>query len=548
MNSTKTLDGRTFARMLAGGADNIRANEEYINDLNVFPVPDGDTGSNMCCTMDKGLADIGGLEPATPLGRVASAFASGTVLGARGNSGVILSQFFRGFANALSGLETAGVAELAGAFESGVKQAYAAVVNPTEGTILTVFREASEAVSKQIESIETIEQLLEIHVLQADDTLKRTTEMLPILAKAGVIDSGGAGYCYIARGMKQALENPAFKPSQHQQNAGKPSGADINLDAFTRDSELQFGYCTELLLRLQSAKVDVERFDPQVILDYLQSIGGDSIVCFKDGDVIKIHVHTPDPGLVLQQCRKYGEFLTVKIENMALQHQEVLMKKALKKNIAVIAVAPGEGIAEVFRGQGADITLGDNPSTGDFVNAISSIDAENYLILPDDANVMMAARQASEMVKGANVFVVPTKTVQEGFSALSIYTPDVPSTEGLVADMTDAASNVTSAQIACATRDAVLDGLQVKKGDFIAMYRKDHIVSARKSMFEALSDLLDDIDGIEDMEILTLFWGNGVTQADSQKAFEIIKRRFPDLQVDTYCGGQEVYCFYLGFE
>ncbi len=549
---TKRLDGRTFVRMLAGGAGNISAHSAEIDELNVFPVPDGDTGSNMTSTMAKGADRFSRLSDEPSLNEVAHNFASGTVLGARGNSGVILSQIFKGIDIGLVANKDASAMELANAYQRGVERSYAAVANPTEGTILTVFREATEYAASRVTEDSDIEDFYRYHIERAKDTLSRTKEMLPVLAEADVIDSGGAGYVAIAEGMYHALSDQDYVPEKVE--PVRYGAKEIDLDAFGRDSVLEFGYCTELLIRLQTSKVDVDGFDTKVILDFLEAHGGDSIVCFKEGDVVKLHVHTVNPGEVLTECRKYGEFLAVKIENMSLQHDEILVKgkaeekEASVKRLAVIAMAPGAGIAETFMGLGADVTVGDNPSTGDFLDALNSIQADNYLILPNDRNVIMAANQAAEMAEEAVVHVVPTRSVQEGYGVLSILTPDVTDIDSLLSDLKAEADNVTSASVALATRDADISGQHVHKGDFIALFSKDSIISDRNDKVQALIDLLKSIDGMDDMEIATIFCGKDVTEDEVARAREAVESGWPDLQVDFLDGGQEIYCFLVGLE
>lgn len=556
MNTMK-LDGPTFARMLAGGAGNLGANSDEIDELNVFPVPDGDTGSNMTSTVNKGMSRIKEAATQNSLSDVSSLFAKGTVIGARGNSGVILSQIFKGIDEGLSGKSDATAEDLVKAYESGVKTSYSAVVNPTEGTILTVFREATEAAAKKINEYSSVEDFFKVHLQQAKETLSHTKEMLAVLAEADVIDSGGAGYVAIAEGMYKALVDPSYNPAAKEVPMA-PGVANIDINAFTRDSVLKFGYCTELLIRLQSSKVDVDTFSTDVILNYLSSIGGESVVCFKDDDIVKIHVHTMNPGSVLNECRKYGEFLTVKIENMALQHEETLIKsskkepakKKKKKHLTVVAMAQGPAIGEKFKELGADLIVPENPSTGDFLKAMNEVESDNYIVIPNDGNVIMAARQAAQIKEndGCKVYVVPTKSAMEGYGALSIMTPDVPDIQALADDLEQEASNITSAFVALATRDAEISGHQVHKGDYIAMYSKDRIVSDRSDKVSALIDLLQSVEDIDDMEILTIFCGKDVTEEEAQSAREEIEKRWGDLQLDILSGGQDVYCFIVGLE
>ena len=546
MNTYK-LDGQTYARMLHGGAGNIRANSDRIDDLNVFPVPDGDTGSNMTNTMDRGTERLAGLSDNPDISEVSRAFSSGTVLGARGNSGVILSQIFKGIDMGLAGLETATAQDLAKAFKSGVKQSYSAVAKPVEGTILTVFREAVEYANANIGADSSVEDYLRLHIEQARDTLARTKEMLPVLAQADVIDSGGAGYLAIAEGMYMALTDENYVPQAASETSSAPAQKSVDISAFTRDSVLEFGYCTELLIRLQSAKVDVETFDTSVILDFLKSHGGDSIVCFKEDDVVKIHVHTMDPGAVLTHCRLYGEYLTIKIENMALQHEEII-RRPKKKRLAVAAVSIGDGLSDAFRELGADIIIGENPSTGDFVEAMKEVEAENYIILPNDGNVVMAARQAAEMTTDAKVYVVPTRSPQEGYAALSIMTPDAEDIEALADDLAAEAQNVTSVSVALATRDAEISGQKIKSGDYIAMYSKERIVADCADRFSALEKLLESVDGIEDMEIMNVICGEDVSEDEQEKAQELIGERYPDIEAIFIRGEQKIYSFMIGLE
>ncbi len=353
--SIKTLNGETFLSLLKAAARNLQANCQIVNDLNVFPVPDGDTGDNMLKTFQ------GGLESAIKktgnnIGEVAKTFSQGALLGARGNSGVILSQFYKGFEEGLNLKEEVSATELNDAYKSGVEKAYHAVVKPVEGTILTVFKQAGEYASSLINSDSSIEDFYKAYLDGINKVLPKTKEMLSVLKEADVIDSGGAGYLYIVEGMYKVLLDPSYTDSSDVP-ALKNKAQEVDIDAFTRDSVLDFGYCTECLLRLQSAKVNPDTFEIKPILDYLDLIGGDSVVCYKEGDVVKLHVHTPDPGKVLNELRKYGEFLTVKIENMALQHHKIIKsekKKSPRKKLGIVAVANGDGRKRLYREMGAD--------------------------------------------------------------------------------------------------------------------------------------------------------------------------------------------------
>ena len=548
--ATTILDGRTLARMFAGGLKNIRIHKTEIDDLNVFPVPDGDTGSNMTMTIENGVNAITSAAP-QDVGKLMEVFAQAAMLGARGNSGVILSQIFKGIQKGLSSYQTVTVAQFAAAYKSGVEQSYRAVVKPVEGTILTVFREATEAAAKSCSGDCSFETFFTSHIAQAKETLSRTKEMLPALREADVIDSGGAGYVAIAEGMYNALLDEHYvEESDSAPSEIKKQQIDIN--GFTRDSVLQFGYCTEFLLRLQSSKVDVDNFDINRILDFLKAENGQSVVAYKDGDIIKVHVHTMNPGNVLNECRKYGEFLTVKIENMALQHEETTrVKQAQKKRLAVVAVSSGDGISQLFTSLGADAIVSggqtQNPSSGDFINAFSTLNAETILVLPDNSNVLLTAQQAAKMYDRANVRVIPTKTMQQGFCALSLITPAFTDIDSLINDITEAIRDVTSGSVALAVRDAKVEGREIHKGDWLGMI-DDDIVAVAVDKVSALLAMIEKIDGIKDKELFTLFCGDDVSQDESTKALSLIKEQYPDIECTKYDGGQEVYSFLLAAE
>lgn len=549
---TKSLDGSTFAEMLLCGAMNIKANSAAIDDLNVFPVPDGDTGSNMCKTLENGIQNITDPEGMT-IGEVADAFARGTLLGARGNSGVILSQIFKGIQTGLDGYEKVDAASLAKAYQEGIKQSYSAVSNPVEGTILTVFREGTEYASRMISPESSIEDFYRFHLEKARDTLSHTKEMLPALREADVIDSGGAGYVCIAEGMLEALSSgkPVEKILLSQPAA--PAAPKTDFSAFSRDSLLQFGYCTELLLRLQSSKVDVDNFHIGRITDFLDSVGGQSVVAVKDQDIVKIHVHTMNPGIILNECQKYGEFLTVKVENMALQHEETLkLKNIQRKKCAVVAVSNGKGLSDVFRSLGADAIVDggqtSNPSAGDFINAFSSIDAQNIIVFPNNSNILLTAEQAARLYDRAVVHVVHTRSMQQGYSAMSVLTPSFDDIGALISDLQEAADNVVSGEVAKAVRDAQIGGTDVRQGDYIAFFGKDEIIADEPDKLTALMDMLKAIEDIGDKEILTLFFGLDVSPEEAEEATARIGEEYPDLQLDVFNGQQEVYSFMVGIE
>lgn len=416
----KKIDGELYSQLITAGAANLSIHEEEVNNLNVFPIPDGDTGSNMLLTMNGGKNAI--IQEAN-ISKAAQVIASGMLLGARGNSGVILSQFFDGISSGFADLTTADVAQFGIACREGVKHAYEAVMTPVEGTILTVVKDATEyACSIKADSIL---DFIENFIAEAKLSLERTPNLLPVLKKAGVVDSGGAGLIYIMEGMKQFLKGETISTankedltkSQHGGNFGSQAKG-IDLNKFTSDSILEFGYCTELLLRLQNAKCDVENFSVETIKEYLGTIG-DSIVAFKTGSIIKIHVHTKTPGKVFDFCQQYGEFLTVKVENMSLQHNNLDEDEFAKpkkdntkdaKKYGVVAVASGSGIQQMFREHGADVVINGgqsmNPSAEDFIKAFKEANAETIFVFPNNGNVILAAKQAAKLFQEAQIEVI----------------------------------------------------------------------------------------------------------------------------------------------
>ena len=543
-----TLDDLTFVAMIQNGAKAISKNCKKINDLNVFPVPDGDTGSNMTQTFNTGAENLD-KDAAGNLGETAEKLAKKLLLGARGNSGVILSQIFKGIQKGLAGKKAVNALELAEAYKAGVETSYKAVVNPVEGTILTVFRVATEYAYGKMTEASTIEDFYQAHVEGCREILPKTTDMLPALKEAGVIDSGGAGYLCIAEGMYKALlgEEETFEP-----DAETPAAAPkVDISAFTRDSILQFGYCTECLLRLQTSKVDVDHFDINLILDFLEKEGGESVVAYKEDDIVKIHVHTKNPGNVLTELRKYGEFLTVKIENMALQHEEILKTKAPeKKKVAIVAVANGQGLKSLFLQAGADEIVDGgqtgNPSAGDFINAFSKINAEHIIVLPNNKNIILTASQAGDLYTRAKVHVISTKTLQEGYSALAVMTPsdDIDAT---IEDLKNAADGVTSGEVALAVRNANLKDVVVSKGEYLALLNGD-VVASSPDKETALKEILKAIPDMDDKELMTVFYGKDIDEETADELKAQLEDEYPDFEI-TFCnGGQDIYSYLLSVE
>ncbi len=543
------LDGQMFSSMLICGAKNLKDNSEKINDLNVFPVPDGDTGTNMTLTMEGGLASSVGEEKGG-IGDFADSFSNGALLGARGNSGVILSQIFAGISAALAGKESVSPIDLCDAYESGIKRSYSAVQNPTEGTILTVFRESVEYVRENLSRIKTVDDFYKYHIEAAKRSLARTKEILPVLAEADVVDSGGAGYLCIAMGMYAALtgemKNVTYEPFETEGNKKA-----VNIDVFTRDSLLEFGYCTELLLRLMSAKVDPESFDEKIITDELTRLGGESIVAFKTGDVVKLHVHTFTPSDVLAVCQRYGEFLTVKIENMSLEHSEREKQNKKPKPYSIVAVANGEGICSLFESLGAEIIIHggqtQNPSAEEFVRAFDRCMGEKIIVLPNNKNILLAATQASELWSYKPVYIVPTRNIPEGYSALSVITPGITDTEAVVESAANAAHGVVSAQITRAVRDVTINGREIKLGEYIAI-SDGSITAVSETAEDALLTMLEGVEDLDLMEIITLFVGSSVTDDARVLITERLEELYPDIKITVYDGGQDVYDYLVAVE
>ena len=553
MENIKILDGKLLKQMLLGGADGIRAHIEEINELNVFPVPDGDTGTNMSLTVESGVSKLDELDDAA-LCDVAEGFSKGSLFGARGNSGVILSQFFAGVCDSLSHKDSANATDLSGAYLEGVKRAYSAVANPVEGTILTVFRESAEYADSRINSDSSIIDYLKLIIKEAERSLERTREMLPALTEADVVDSGGAGYLCIAKGMYDALMN-GNKPSESRNQAQEKH--EVNYDLFTSDSILEYGYCTECLVRLQNAKCVPEAFSEKDFVRELEALGCNSIVAIRNGDVLKVHAHTETPSDILILCQKYGEFLNVKIENMSLQHSERMneakapAKKPPHKRYGVVTVATGDGLQSLFETLGADVVINGgqtgNPAAEEFLAAFEGLNVEHILVFPNNSNILLTARQAAELWKKGNVTVIPTKTLPQGYAALSVFNSAAENIDEQVADILAAKDGVRSGELTMAIRDTTVGGIDIKCGEYIGIL-DGNIVTSLTDPVEALCDMIAKIDDIDERELITLFVGADVSEEDRVKMTETIEERFEDLALEVYMGGQEIYDYLISVE
>lgn len=552
------LNGVQFKELVINGAKNLRQNIDEVDSLNVFPVPDGDTGTNMSRTIEGGINAVIKSEEKN-LGLLGKDLSKGMLMGARGNSGVILSQIFRGICRGFDGKEEVNAVELAEAYKVGIKQAYGAVVTPVEGTILTVFREATEAAAKAVNKDSTINEFYEAHLKQAAISLKKTIDLLPVLKEAGVIDSGGAGYVYIVKGMVKFLDGEKIEQELSTTESSDTSAAPIDFSAFGADDVLQFGYCTEFIMRLQNSKVDVEKFDVQTVIDDLneEDIAGDSIVALKDGDVVKVHVHTKEPGLVLHKMRKYGEFLTTKIENMALQHNENLTeeehshKKLEHKKYAIVAVAQGEGIKKQFEAFGVDVIVSGNqtmnPSTEDFIRAFKEVDADNIIVFPNNKNIVMAAKQAAQLYKGAKVSIAQSTSIPQCYSALTMLDFSSDDLTLIMGNFNEAIRNVNTVEITTAIRSTKVHGVIIRKNDHMGII-DGKIVFAGKMKNRIVYDTLRKIKDIKDKQVVTIIYGKDTTEDEKVKNMEMLKAKFPYLEFGAIDGGQAVYKYLIAVE
>ncbi len=551
----KTLDGILFTHMINSGASNLKAHAREVNDLNVFPIPDGDTGDNMLMTM---MGGVSGDETTDDLSAAADRVAGGMLLSARGNSGVILSQFFEGMKNGFAGLHTANAVDMCRAFREGVKQAYSSVMTPTEGTILTVIREATDYACEK--NPETPEEFLALFIDEARRSLDRTPELLPVLKKAGVVDSGAAGLIYVVDGMKRAADGEEAEPLSPIEEKAE----ELDLGAFGEDSVLEFGYCTELLLRLQNAKTDVSSFDVGIITDYLKTVG-DSIVTVKNGSIVKLHVHTVKPQKVLDFCQNFGEFLKVKIENMSLQHNNTVTDgeknaggdeakekapKKERKKYGIVAVASGDGLKETFRERGADVIVDGgqcmNPSAEDFISAFDEAAADTIFVFPNNGNVILTAKQAASLYTASDVRVIESRTIGAGYAALSMYDESSDDANGIEAELCEAMEGVITAEISHCVRDATIDEREIKKGDYIGFVGKD-LLSVSKERFDTVIETIEKA-GLSTHDFCILIRGKDAPAEEAEKIEKYVLENYRGKEFYPINGGQDVYDYILIIE
>ena len=544
--SLKQINGIVFKQMVINGANNLANRSKYVDQLNVFPVPDGDTGTNMSMTMTAGAKELVSLEEAS-IGKVAKVLSRGLLMGARGNSGVILSQLFRGFATGLEGKDEADIEDIAKALENGVKTAYKAVMKPIEGTILTVARESAEAAGAKYETVETIVDLYDLVVNEMQISLNRTPELLPVLKEVGVVDSGGQGLLYIFEGFLKAFKGETIVLEAQTEATGESAQTALSSD------EVEFGYCTEFIIRLDEERTP---FKEDVFRGRLEKLGN-SIVVVQDEDIVKVHVHTLTPGDALNLAQKHGEFVKLKIENMTEQHNEIIGQNAPQSEPAkreqaeygIISVVAGEGIKHLFEEQGCHYVIEGgqtmNPSTEDFLKAIDELNAKNIIILPNNSNIIMAANQAAQVTEDVNVVVVPSKTIPQGYTALMMFNEHA-SVEDNTEEMNQAITEVKSGQVTYAVRDTQMNGVDIKENDFIGILDKDIIVSVPER-FESACALVDKMID-EDSEIVTILYGEGVDEDEADELAEYIENKYDDVEVTIFDGQQPVYSYIISVE
>ena len=551
MTAPRELDGVAFAEMINGGAAILSSEADAINDLNVFPIPDGDTGDNMLMTVKGGAGAVKG-EEIPSLSDAAKRVADGMLLGARGNSGVILSQFFDGIAEGFEGLDEADTEAMGKAFACGVEHAYASVLTPTEGTLLTVAKDAAAAASAK--NTETPSEFMEAFIDAAEESLAHTPDLLPVLKEAGVVDAGGAGLIAVAKGMKLALDGEQFEEIK---KADTPA-EEIDYDLFDADSELTFGYCTEVLLRLQNAKTDPATFDTDALVAYLSSIG-DSVVAVKKGTAVKIHVHTKTPEVVFSYLHQDGEFLKLKVENMSLQHSNAEAQKAEEEAVeifaerrpyAAIAVAAGEGIKETFLGMGADAIVDGgqsmNPSTEDFIKAFDRVNADVVVVFPNNGNVILTAKQAAAMYDKSDIRVIESRTLGDGYAALSMLDFSLSDTDAVVEQVSEALEGVTTAEISRCVREVTLGGVHVNVGDYIGFVGKN-ILAADSECLGAACKTADALS-VATHDICIVICGAEATREESDALYAYIHEKAPMAEVFMIDGGQDIYSYIIVVE
>lgn len=560
-----TIDAKLLQKAFLAGASNLEAKKEWINELNVFPVPDGDTGTNMTLTIMSAAKEVAAVEKPT-MKALAKAISSGSLRGARGNSGVILSQLFRGFTKEIKDCQEIDASTLASAMVRATETAYKAVMKPKEGTILTVARGMSEKAAELVEQTNDILELCEKVIAEGDAVLNRTPEMLPVLKQAGVVDSGGQGLMQVLKGCLDGLMGKEVYLSSDEEPtpaASSPAPDKSRIDT----ADITFGYCTEFIINTEKEFTDEDELAFKAYLEEL----GDSIVVVADEDVVKVHVHTNHPGLAFEKALTYGSLSRMKVDNMREEHQERLIKDAQniaakqkaekeakeaaakklepRKPFGFIAVSVGDGLSEIFKGIGADCLIEGgqtmNPSTEDILTAVEQVNAEVIFVLPNNKNIILAAQQAAELAEGKRIIVVPSTTVPQGITALINFMPDLSAQENLE-NMTAEMGRVKTGQVTYAVRTTSIDGMEISEGDIMAIGDKGMLAVEKEIPAAALKAVEAMLD--EESELVTIYYGAEVEEDSAQKLLTKAQEKFPDVEIELQNGGQPVYYYMISVE
>ena len=538
MTNAFTIDGVGFLTLVRGGAASLARDRAEINDLNVFPVPDGDTGDNLYMTIRAGVESA---EDAISIADASAAVAHGMLLGARGNSGVILSRIFHGLSEGFAGRQSADLSDVICAMQNAVKEAYGAVSAPVEGTILTVCRETAEYAANNLREGISVSDGLELLCAAAEKSLARTPELLDVLKSAGVVDSGGAGFLCVLKGMRDAAASGKTALLTAEPTA---DGKLPDFSLFTEDSVLDYGYCTEFLLRLQRSKIDLDRFDLEPFRNELNDLG-DSVVAFCEGSIVKVHIHTFTPWEVLRFAQGYGEFLTMKIENMTIEHngreQQKQAPKKLRKPYGTVAVAMGSGNRDTFLSMGADLIIGDqcaNPSVADFLETFEKVNAETIFVFPGDSNIILTAKQAGQLYGDADIRVIPCKRVGEIYAALAVLDYSADDADAIEKMLVSSLEEVVCGSVSRACKNTEMDGVTVQKNDYIG-YRDSTVISDAPARKDALFRLVEKL-GADDFGVLLLICGADTTEEEAAEVYDVLSKTYRRTEVIMMNGGQPV--------
>ena len=553
--ATTTIDAEVLKKLFLAGAANLEAKKEWINDLNVFPVPDGDTGTNMTLTIMSAAKEVNSLAAPT-MQTLSKAISGGSLRGARGNSGVILSQLLRGFTKVVRDYDELDSIIISTAFQKAVETAYKAVMKPKEGTILTVARGMADKILDLSTEIDDLEELLDKVIKYGDEVLEHTPDLLPVLKQAGVVDSGGQGLMQIMKGAYDALMGKEINYEAVASQGGPSGSSEVSAQGL-EEKEIKFGYCTEFIVMLEKPYDAAKEAEFKA---YLESIG-DSIVLVSDGEIVKVHVHTNHPGLAFEKGLTFGSLTRMKVDNMREEHQERVIANAEKaakeqakkdepkKKYGFISVSAGEGLSEIFKSLGVDYIIEGgqtmNPSTEDMLNAIDKVNAENVFIFPNNSNIILAANQAQSIVEDKNIIVIPTKTIPQGISALIAYSEEASPDENTGA-MTEEIANIKSGSVTYAVRDTEIDDKTIKQGDIMGIGDKT-ILSVGQNIQDVTKDMIEQLAG-DDAELISIYYGSDVTEEDANALAKAVEAVYPDVDVEVNYGGQPIYYYILSVE